>query len=364
MFMSCALLKPAYCETESTALLVQQTPVQGGTITPDAGVHHFDLHTDVTLTAVPRPGYQFVYWLGDVSDPTAKRTVVCLDAPKIVIAIFERAKFEFMDVQERAQSAPGGGLFISAADFGRQAFSGGGGRRSNGPRLSGDVPEDDDDFPVPVPEPATVCLLGLGGLSLLRRRHRKHIFKRKTKMKKIITICALVTLMTALGSIARADNPVSWDFSLETFGEDVATSPTNNINVDVGYPRYDYTWVLTTSKVWVSGTAWRDIDMPDSGSSHVDGGVPFVDELILHIDSPGIVADFLLTVDSGGFGMISLENITLGTHPYGEATRAWLEGNITVTAVPEPATICLLGIGGLSLLCRRRKGHILRGKLK
>ena len=173
MFISCALLEPAYCETDGTALLLQQTPPQGGTITPDVGVHHFGLNTDVTLTAVPRPGYQFVYWLGDVSDPAANRTVVYLDAPKIVIAIFERAEYEFLDVQERAQSAPGGGLFRSAADYARQGFGGGGGRRSNGPRPPDQEPQpEDDDFPVPIPEPATVCLLGLGGLILLRRRRR------------------------------------------------------------------------------------------------------------------------------------------------------------------------------------------------
>jgi len=183
-------------------------------------------------------------------------------------------------------------------------------------------------------------------------------------MKKLITICALVTLAAAFGSTAKADNPVSWDFSLVTSGEDVATFPTPNINIDVGYPQYDYTWVLSTRNVWVSGTTWVDIDMPDSGSDHVDGGIPFVDELILHIDCPGITADFCLTVNTGGYGWISLENITFSQHPLGEATRAWLEGNVTVTAVPEPATVCLLGLGGLSLLCRRRRGHIFRGKQK
>ncbi|MHC4462499.1 MAG: LamG domain-containing protein [Planctomycetota bacterium] len=158
-------------------------------------------------------------------------------------------------------------------------------------------------------------------------------------MKNIIMICALVTLAAVFGSNAKAENPVSWNFSLETSGVDVATSPIPNINVDVGYQRYNYNWVLSTSKVWVSGTAWRDIDMSHSGSAHVDGGVPFADELILHIDSPGIIADFYLTVDSGGFGRIALENITLGTYPpYGVATRAWLEGNVTVTAVTEPPT--------------------------
>lgn len=124
-------------------------------------------------------------------------------------------------------------------------------------------------------------------------------------MKKLIMICALVAVF---GSTAKADNPVSWDFFLETSGEDVATSPTPNINIDVGYPRYDYTWVLSTSKVWVSGTAWRDIDITSGGSDHVDGGIPFVDELILHIEwLPQIsAADFRLTVDTGGFGRVSI----------------------------------------------------------
>ncbi len=174
IFILCALLEPAYCQTDGTALLLQQAPVQGGTITPDVGVHHFDLNTDVTLTAVPRPGYQFIYWLGDVSDPTASRTVVYLDAPKIVVAIFERAEYMFLDVQERAQSAPGGGLFAGAADYARQGFGGGGGRRPKSwPRPPDQEPQPEpDDFPVPTPEPATVCLLGLGGLILLPRRRR------------------------------------------------------------------------------------------------------------------------------------------------------------------------------------------------
>ena len=174
IFILCALLKPAYCETDGTALLLQQAPVQGGTITPDVGVHHFDLNTDVTLTAVPRPGYQFIYWLGDVSDPTANRTVVYLDAPKIVVAIFERAEYKFLDVQERAQSAPGGGLFAGAADYARQGFWGGGGRRPQSrPRPPDQEPQPEpDDFPVPIPEPTTICLLGLGGLILLPRRRR------------------------------------------------------------------------------------------------------------------------------------------------------------------------------------------------
>ncbi len=172
-------------------LLLQQTPPQGGTITPAVGVHNFGLNTDVTLTAIPKPGYQFVYWLGDVSDPTANRTIVYLDAPKIVIAVFEQSEYEFLAVQERAQSAPGGGLFRSAADYARQrggqGGNGGGGGRRPGPleppepekpedfpvpKVGEDfpVPEVGEDFPVPIPEPATLSFLALGSLVLLRKR--------------------------------------------------------------------------------------------------------------------------------------------------------------------------------------------------
>jgi hypothetical protein len=194
----CGLLEPAYCQQRFTKwepqdgamLLLQQTPPQAGMITPAVGVHNFGLNTDVTLTAIPKPGYQFVYWMGDVSDPTANRTIVYLDTPKIVIAVFERSEYEFLAVQERAQSAPGRtALRASAADYARQGGgqggNGGGGGRRPGPleppeppedfpvpREGEDfpVPEEGEDFPAPIPEPATLSFLALGSLALLRKR--------------------------------------------------------------------------------------------------------------------------------------------------------------------------------------------------
>lgn len=51
-----------------------------------------------------------------------------------------------------------------------------------------------------------------------------------------------------------------------------------------------------------------------------------------------------------------MEQITLGSHPdpSGNVQRVYLEGNVTLTAVPELATIALLALGGLALLRKRR----------
>jgi len=203
------LLEPAYCQdtasqpfaerqprTDATVLLLQQTPPQAGKINPRVGVHHFDLNAEVTLTAVPEPGYYFVYWIGDVSDPTANSTIVYLDTPKIVIAVFERSEFEFL-LEEELQSTlgSGGGLYPSAPDYSNQGYSGGGAKRPSKfkwplqreqPRPEEVPPEEvpdkfpvprpeevSDDFPVPIPEPATVLLLGLGGLLFVRRRTKR-----------------------------------------------------------------------------------------------------------------------------------------------------------------------------------------------
>ena len=165
----CGLRGPAYCETNGSALLVQQTPPQGGTITPDVGVHHFGLNAAVTLEAVPKAGYQFIYWLGDVGNPTANRTIIYLDTPKIVIATFELAEYELLDVEEESRSASVGGMFASAADHGRgglTGFGGGGGKKA-GKLIFSPAEPPVEGSPAPTPEPTTLYLLSLGGLTLL-----------------------------------------------------------------------------------------------------------------------------------------------------------------------------------------------------
>ena len=170
----CGSFQPKNCVANGTALLLQQTPPQGGTITPDTGVHQFEPKTKVVLTAVPKPGYQFVYWLGDVSDPTANKTMVYLDAPKIVIAVFERASYAFTVMPEATKSPPLGGSIPSAGDYERRGYTGGGAKRTSRPEPpqppQPPEPKKSDDLPVPVPEPTTVILFAFGGLLTLLRR--------------------------------------------------------------------------------------------------------------------------------------------------------------------------------------------------
>jgi len=180
------LLGPAYCQslasaegpprTDATVLLMQQPDSHAGAVTPDVGVHHFDLNAEILLTAVPKPGYYFVYWIGDVSDPTAISTTIYMDTPKIVLAVFARSEFAFsLDETMMLGGGGGGGLRTSAADYGNQGFTGGGSiTSSSSPSPNPPPPTPSDEFPVPeAPEPATLLLLGLGSLLFVRGRARK-----------------------------------------------------------------------------------------------------------------------------------------------------------------------------------------------
>jgi hypothetical protein len=182
------LASPGYCEEDGTALMLQMSPVDGGTLNLSPGVYTYDRDTEVTLTAVPRSGYQFVYWLGNVTDATASTTTVYLDAPKIVIAVFERSKFAFVELEEGPQGSLGsGGLIASGPDYAAALEQAVGVRRSSRNSYSGGsspetppetnedvpVPEEGNDFPVPVPEPATIAFILTGMLSLAKCRRKR-----------------------------------------------------------------------------------------------------------------------------------------------------------------------------------------------
>jgi hypothetical protein len=184
------LIQPTYGQEDNPVLLIQQTPAEGGSVTPSVGVHHYEPSAHVPLTAVAKAGYQFVYWLGDVGNPGSPATAVRLDSPKIVVAVFERSKQSLALPEENSLSEPTGGLFGGVADYARGGFTGSGGRR---PRIyssdtevppepeANDLPvPESDDFPVPVPEPSTVLLLVFG--SVLGRAGLR---KKRSSMKKV-----------------------------------------------------------------------------------------------------------------------------------------------------------------------------------
>lgn len=194
-----ALSDQGYCrqrESEGYVLMIQQSPVSGGTVTPGLGVQRFGLNEVVTLTAIPKPGYHFVYWLGDVIDGTTEETTVVVDSPKIIIAVFERTEYNTLTELDTIRPGLGrGGARAVRTDFrmGRRINPGGRKDRDrptyeppellgrNFPVPDGDMGEDfpvpmDGDFPVPddepIPEPATIAMVGLGAFLLRKRKHK------------------------------------------------------------------------------------------------------------------------------------------------------------------------------------------------
>lgn len=59
-----------------------------GMVTPEVGIHEYLSGTVVTLSAVPAPGWEFSYWIGEVEDSFAPETKVLLDGDKSVTAVF------------------------------------------------------------------------------------------------------------------------------------------------------------------------------------------------------------------------------------------------------------------------------------
>ena len=173
--------------SKDMSLMLQQRPNNGGTVTPGSGLHSFDKNEQVTLIAVPKPGYQFVYWLGDVSDTMTNSTVANMDSPKIIVAVFEKVKHEQLGASEMSPRQPSPRIFVGS-EYSRQGGGGGGGKRPHKrrypytPEDEPEEPEDDPNIPVPsVPEPATGLILTFGSLGMMWKKRNRTNRHKKTK---------------------------------------------------------------------------------------------------------------------------------------------------------------------------------------
>jgi hypothetical protein len=159
------LASQAQATTPAYELCIEQSPAKAGTVTPRSGTHRFSSDARVTIDADPQPGYRFVYWLGDVHEPTAARTSVYVNGPKIVVAVFEPTGKRHDEREFKLGGGAGGGpgaLIPTATDFGPPHWSPAGGSGAWKVTAPGPV--------VVTPEPTTIGLLALGALALHRRR--------------------------------------------------------------------------------------------------------------------------------------------------------------------------------------------------
>ncbi|MHC4122240.1 MAG: InlB B-repeat-containing protein [Planctomycetota bacterium] len=178
-----SLIQTAFCRSD-LSVMIQKTPVNGGMVTPTVGIHNFGEAQEVILTAVPKPGYRFVYWIGDVVDPTSNRTVATIESPQIIIAVFERDEFEFAAESEHQQDwMAHPGLYFHSPYYPSGGGGGAGGRRNGGGGGGGGngIEElEEDEFPVPIPEPATIIFTGLGSLiAIIRQKQNKEMITKR-----------------------------------------------------------------------------------------------------------------------------------------------------------------------------------------
>lgn len=158
---------------EGYALLIQQSPPDGGFVNPGSGIHRAPIGETVTLSAVPKEGYRFMYWLGDVANAAALDTTISVDSPKMVVAVFSRENHEEplapVGIIEGVAGAGGGGRYFNPiTGAGSVSPTGGVPEYPKYPPYNPPKEPKEDDFPVP--EPTTLLLFGLGMAVSLRKQ--------------------------------------------------------------------------------------------------------------------------------------------------------------------------------------------------
>jgi hypothetical protein len=153
--------------------MIQTSPSAGGIVSPDVGVRETTPNQTILMTATPKRGYRFLYWLGDVKDPTRNHTSVMVDSPKMVIAIFERVEYQSPSSSGGGGGGGGGGLVSVPSSRSSGGGGGGGGvsSRSSSRSSESTLPDFYDPDSGGIPEPVSFVLFG-SGLLMLRSKRR------------------------------------------------------------------------------------------------------------------------------------------------------------------------------------------------
>ncbi len=194
----CALIISGTANAQKYMLYTEKTLAQAGVITPAVQQAHFyESGEVVTITAQPYHGYEFVYWLGDVEEKSARTTKVIMDGPRYVVAVFEASiagegvEYGIKSLEEGGGNGAAAGDMLSSS-ITQQGWGGVGGYMKESERpgtltkpsitpstTPGGYRPPSVVNPNPViPEPATLTLFGLGAIGVAARRViRKRKFK-------------------------------------------------------------------------------------------------------------------------------------------------------------------------------------------
>jgi len=176
--------------------------------------------------------------------------------------------------------------------------------------------------------------------------------------KKILVSIAIVLLLFGIVGVANA---VQFDFTFYDNSGDIAGD--GFYIFDEIYPNTSESFSSLTNFSW-------EFDISEYGIliSSANGDIPSSDSLTQEgITLSGTVGSRTLGFfDNGGSYVLHYDpNDTWPTGvEFKDTDSTWVQymdggavgtGTYTANEVPEPATICLLGIGGLGLLRRKRK---------